>query len=411
MEYRPIPDDHRDAFGRLLRYAFRPQAGPPDEEDEEDRPEHPDIYHPRALYDVDSGAPDDDLDADDMVVVCAYYDFSLRVRGEFHRVGGVSAVASPPEIRRQGHVGRLLRELHEELREEGVALAALWPFKYSFYRRYGYATATEYAHAEIAPDELSAVVADPAGRFRRVDPDDWADLAAVYEAWGPDSLAMDRTEGYWRHRVLTGWQEDPYVYLWEDDDGEPRAYAVYRVQDGDDDGRTLQVWEFAHADDEGRRQLYRFLRDHDSQVETVTFAGPTETYLLETLEDPRAAELEFRPGPMVRVVDLEAAVADLSFPADAEGSVVLAVDDDHLPWNDGRFELSVAGGGGTCEPTDAEADVELDVGALSQLVAGFLSVDRLETYGDLTVVSETGAETLAAMFPPEEPAPFLREGF
>jgi predicted acetyltransferase len=413
MDYRPIPedDDHRDAFGRLLRYAFRPEAGPAgDDEDGEDRPDHPNNYYPRALYDVEPGTPDAELSADDLAVVCAYYDFRIRVRGEHRPVGGVSAVASPPERRRQGLVGRLLRELHGELRAEGIALAALWPFEYAFYRQFGYATASEGASIEVSPEELAAVVAEPSGRFRRAGLDDWAAFAAVYDAWADEPLAMNRTEGFWRERTLSGWREDPYAYLWEDDDGDPRAYLVYRIEEEGDD-RTLSAYELAHADDEARRQAYRFLRDHNSQVETVRLRSPPETYLLETLDDPRAAEVQLRPGPMFRVVDLEAAAADLAVPTDAERAVVLDVTDDHLPWNDGRFALSAVGGELSCEPTDADPGIELGIGALSQLVAGFLPAERLETYGDLTAHDRVGVETLATLFPPEEPTPYLREGF
>lgn len=409
MEYRPVPEAHRDAFDRLLRYAFRPEAGPGNDDDAGDDPsERPDSYHPRALYDVGPETPDEDLRAEDIAVVCAYYAFTLRIRGESHPVAGVSSVASPPESRRRGHVARLLDELHRELREGGVAFAALWPFEYGFYRRFGYATVSEHATVELPPEELSAVAADPAGRFRRVGPDDWADLEAVYREWADESLAMERTEGFWRHRVLTGWTEDPYAYVWEGDDGEPGAYLVYSIdEDGGD--RTLSAGEFAHADDAGRRQLYRFLRDHDSQVDAVSLRGPAETYLLETLADPRAAEVRYRPGPMFRLLDLPAAVDALGFPTGVEGSVVLDVTDDALSRNDGRFELAVEAGRGRCEPTDADPDVALGIGALSQLAAGFLSVDRLAAYGDLTVESPAGAETLAAAFPPTET--FLREGF
>ncbi|MFC7136624.1 GNAT family N-acetyltransferase [Halobaculum litoreum] len=50
--------------------------------------------------------------ADDLAVVCGYYDFSARIRGAFRDVAGVSAVASPPEYRRRGLVRDLLTDVH-----------------------------------------------------------------------------------------------------------------------------------------------------------------------------------------------------------------------------------------------------------------------------------------------------------
>lgn len=52
---------------------------------------------------------------------------------------GIAAVASAPRLRRRGHVALLLRHLADELRAGGVPLAILYPFKPSFYRRYGWA--------------------------------------------------------------------------------------------------------------------------------------------------------------------------------------------------------------------------------------------------------------------------------
>lgn len=417
MDYRPLPAEHYEAFRRMVQYAFGPERGP--ELDDED-PDRPDIFEIRALYDsqerrgrrsgTDDGSVADLPNEDDIAALCGYYGFTARVRSEWHPMGGVSAVASPPETRRQGHISELLGRLHEEFRDEGIYFAALWPFKYSFYRRFGYGMITKYAKTTLPPSELGDVAADPAGRFRRVDADEYESLVPAYEAWASEDLAVDRTEGWWRHRVFSGWRKDPYVTAWEDDDGSVRGYVVYTVDKDDGDGeKTMRVWEFAHDDDEAKGQLYRFCRDHDSQVDEIWIDGTVDTSLLETLSDPRAADLEVRPGPMFRIVDLEAAVAALDFPADIEGSVTLVVEDDACEWNDGVFELAVDADGAACRPTESDPDVRVEIGALSQLVAGFLPVETLERYGDLTVEHDEARQTLSAMFP--EADVFLREGF
>jgi len=50
---------------------------------------------------------------------------------------------------------------------------------------------------------------------------------------------------WWGRRVFEGWGDDPYVYRWEDDDGETRAYLAYAIEDGGEDGRELRVREAA----------------------------------------------------------------------------------------------------------------------------------------------------------------------
>ncbi|SHH52735.1 GNAT family N-acetyltransferase [Halobaculum gomorrense] len=413
MDYRRIPDAHEAAFDDRLVYAFSPERGP---NHEPEGPDRPGSFHPRGLYDAqESDAVDrGDLDAGDLTVVCGYHDFSARIRGGVRDVAGVSAVASPPEARRRGLVGDLLTRVHRELRDDGVAFAALWPFEYLFYRRLGYERICDYARIEIAPDALASACPDPAGSYERLDADDWPRLEEVYDRWANAAFRLDRSEDWWRLRVFHSWDTDPYVYGWTDGDrgDDLRGYVVYTVRGGDDtEGKTMAVSEFAHVDREARGHLLRFCRNHDSQVERLRFTGPADTRLFDDLDDPRAAETTVKPGPMARVVDAERALEAIEYPADVEESIALDVADDTCEWNDDGFRLSVADRKGTVERVvdGAAPDVSLDIGALSRLVVGSHGADGLVELGDIDVAGAEGRDALAAAFPPTDP--FLREGF
>ncbi|QZX99864.1 GNAT family N-acetyltransferase [Halobaculum rubrum] len=423
MRYRAIPDAHEDAFDDALVYAFSPERGPNHELSDLDQPAS---FHPRGLYEhadpegsdavdgTDPGVADGaDLDAADLAVVCGYYDFSARIRGDVRDLGGVATVASPPETRRSGLVRTLLGHVHRELRDDGVAFAALWPFKYSFYRQLGYERICDYARIVVSPDALTGACPDPAGSFERLGEDDWPRLDAVYDEWANDEFRLDRSEDWWRLRVVRSRDTDPYVYGWTDGDpgDDLRGYVVYTIRDGDDEGNTMAVSEFAYADRAARGHLLRFCRNHDSQIERVRFTGPSTTRLFDDLDDPRAAETEIRPGPMARVVDVEAALETISYPDAVETTLVFDVRDDTCDWNDGRVRLRVADGRGTVErvAADTDVDVSLDVGALSRLVVGSHGVERLVELDAVDVEREAVRTALADAFPPTEP--FLREGF
>jgi len=403
MQYRAVPDAHRTAYRTILQYAFDAESGPELDEEPRERPEN---FHPRGLYAVD--AADDEPSADDLRTVCGRIDFGVRLRGDRHPLGGVSAVASPPESRRQGHVATMLDELLAELREEGVYLSALWPFEHAFYRRFGWALAHQFVRTTIDPADLDSVAADPAGRFRRLNPDDWDAMADVLDAAATHPLGLERPESWWRCRTFRGWERDPYVYGWERD-GRLRGYVVYRV-DAEGGDETLSVSELTAADYAARTQLYRFLRDHDSQVDRVRFSEPVRADLLETLRDPRSAQIDLEPGAMVRLVDVRAALRSLAFPPEAELSLVLDVSDDRCPWNDRTVKLRVTDGRASCERTDDEPEAHLDVGALSQLVVGTRSAAKLRRHGELTAGVEV-VERLDAAFPEPEATPYLREFF
>lgn len=392
MDYRPVPGDSSD-LRRFLSYAFRPEAGPPDLDEEPPPPAT--VGEARGLY-----------DGDDLLTVCKHHWFTARVAGRTHALAGLSAVATPPEHRRQGLVRRLVEHALEEYRDRGNYLTTLWPFNHPFYAQFGWALANRYAIQTFDPGVLTGIDADSTGSVRPLDPDDHEALARVLDAAsGHRNLFIERTEEWWRKRVFEGWQRDPYVYGWEWE-GDLRGYLVYTIQEDGDD-RELRVDELAAVDRAARRQLFRFIADHDSQVASVRLYGPPDDLLFDTVEDPEAIDVSIKPGPMIRLVDVSAAIE--ARPAGGSGSITIEVTDHLADWNDGRFRIDLDDEGASCMAVDGEPDVACSIGALSQLYVGYRSAADLEETGNLTVYSNDARKRLCEAFP-ADPV-FLRERF
>jgi predicted acetyltransferase len=397
FDYRPTSDTDLNEFRRLMNYAFRPTEAFEPIESVDEIPDPATVADSRGLY-----------AGDELVSTVAHHWITLRIRGEWHDVAGVSAVSTPPKHRRNGYIRQLLLASLQEYRERGEDFAALWPFDYGFYRKFGWGTCSEGAVSTCSPDALAFVDRkEPDGAFVDLTADRWEELDRVHEACNDHALAMQRTEEWWRKRVFQGWKKDPYVAGWERD-GELRGYLVYTIEEGNDE-REMTVMDLAFLDHEAYIELVRFCRYHDSQVGEVSLYGPGDTILHDLADDPREVEIEIQPGGMFRVVDVESALSALSYPTGGSRSVVLDVTDDLAEWNDGRFRLAVEDGHSTCEPTTDAPDATVDIATLSQIVVGYLSVERAAWVGDLDIASESGRETLSALFPPE--TTFLREGF
>ena len=374
MDYREIePPDER--FVELVRYAFSPQQGPfdPDEFDPEDRPAP--VGGQRGLF-----------DGDDPAAVCNHYWFDVDVRGTSVSAPGLSAVASPPERRRGGNVRRLLEGSLDEYRERDDPLSLLWPFSAPFYGQYGWATTNRYVVHDVDPADLAFATdtdAADAVSFEQVDADDWRDLHAVDRETWTHTLALDRSEDFWRHRVLESWGTDPYAYVgYRDDD--PVAYVTYTVEDGDD-GRTLSASYFGAVDHDALLAVLAFCHAHDSQVSTVRLKTPVDFELEYVLDDPGAADTDLRAGPMARVVDAVDALEAVPVEPGVDTDVVLDVADPLVDWHDDPVRLSVTAGDATAaRAPDAVPEVELDVGALAQLLLGTRTATDLARTRDLT---------------------------
>lgn len=407
-EYRPLAEDD-EWFHRYVKYAFRPTGGPWSDEDAEELAENDRVSREnRGLFVPGEEAP---------VTVAGWHDFRTRIRGEYHRVGGVSAVATPPEHRRKRYVREMLSSMLAEFREEDVAVSALWPFKRSFYRRLGWDTCTRYVEVSAPPAQLRTAGADRSGTFRQFETEDWETLEPVLSAHTEGyGLHVDRTGDWWVNRALDSWMGTPYLYRWDDETGEPRAYLVYRVDEdesgevGGAEDRVLRVGELAWADPVAYRQLLRFLGDHDSQVGRVRFYLPdgVRPSLHDLVEDPSELTVETKVGPMVRLVDVAEALGRLSYPESVSEELVVGVSDPLVEDNDGSFALAVEGGRATCEPTAASPDAELDVRHLSQLAVGYRDATSLADAGQLDAPAEV-VDRLDTAFPTRPT--FLREGF
>ncbi|MEM4782634.1 MAG: GNAT family N-acetyltransferase [Halalkalicoccus sp.] len=375
MEYRPIPDDRSEEFHRFVSYAFSPESGP----ELDDPPES----YPGERYGL--------FDGDELLCVCRHYFLDARVRGEDRAVAGLSAVASPPEHRRRGHVARLLEATLADYRERGIDVSVLWPFEHAFYAKYGWARTNDYAHYETRPETLAPAAGPDRGEFRRVEADGWASLDSVHRAHGERAdLSLRRPETWWRRRIFERWTDGPYVYRW-DDDGEPRAYLAY-VVDSDADERTLRITDMAYREFAGFRQLLRFLANHGSQIDRVTFRAPPDCLLFGLVDAPHEVECTLHAGPMSRIIDVQRALAGLPAP---DGRLTIAVSDPLAPWNDRTVALSPAG----CEPTDEEPTVEVGIGTLSRLFVGARSVETLERVGECSIRDERARTALESLFP------------
>ena len=387
---RPLSAEHFADFREIIDYGFHPTAGPQDYDDEPER--IADRY----------GA----FDGEDLVSICAYYDHTATLRGEWVPLAGLAAIATPPEHRRQGYVSALIDDALERWRGE-YPLSALWPFDRSYYEQYGWATANTCVKFTCPPDQLAALRGAGEGQARPVSADEWRALQAVHEAQAEThTLALKRTsETWWRERVLhEGEDERPWAYAWERD-GELRGYVVYEFTDQsvpDHSNRQLEVSDMAAADDDAWRGLVGFLADHDSQVSEILFETDGGTDPLDIVTDPGKVECELKTGPMARVVDVADALETCPYPDDAAADLTLAVTDDTADWNDGTFRLSIRDDDVECTPADvADPDATLDVGTVSQLVVGYHDVAAARRVGGLSVADENVADALAALFPTE----------
>ena len=276
------------------------------------------------------------------------------------------------------------------MRDDGTPVSALYPFRPSFYARFGYVTLPQHRTAVFSPDGLAGLLrAELPGelRWRRI-ADGYADHRALTAATagraarlrGVPRLPGDRPAGR-----TTSWVVTAHV------DGELAGALAYRI---DDHLGELSADTLLHTGPVGRALLLSFLARHADQVDRIKLALlPGETpelwaddLLVETKADVRTLG---EHAPMARVLSLD------GLDGIAVGPVAITVDvvDDALLA--GRYHLDGTGGTLAVDRTDAPPAASLSAAGLSALVYGVLDPVEIALRGIGTIPLEA-AEALRA---------------
>lgn len=312
--------------------------------------------------------------------------------------GGMGSLSVPPEHRRRGSMERLLHSMVDELLEQKLGLCLLYPFKASFYQRYGWARAAERKIYSGSPDLLSHFRHHD-GAFSPVGPEHIAELNVVYTGalrgrFGP----VVRDEHWWREQVLSHFGKTVHAYLWRDTKGTPRSYVIYRVEKTNQGEMQMNCREAVALDPQARTQLFAFMRDHDSQVQQIRFPAPPDAPVQLLMRDELECTVE--PMFMLRILDVPLALEQIIYPADMSGRCTLAISDDWLARNRGVFELEISGGVGRCRrlSEDAPADLRCDIRTLARIYTRYARARTASAFGLLDVRSRPALFLLDQLF-------------
>jgi predicted acetyltransferase len=303
------------------------------------------------------------------------FPFELTVPGGRVRATGVTVVGVLPTHRRRGVLRSMMRAQLDDVRERGEPVACLWASEGTIYGRFGYGIASLGGEIELPRDHAAfAVPLERRGRVRLVDAQEAAQaLPPIYARVAAETPGMfARSRDWWEVRLLSdpesrrrgrSQMERALLEL----DGEPAAYALYRVSllfsYGSSTG-SLDVVEALGVSPQATAELWRFLLDVDWIERVKAYLLPIDHPLFLLLAEPHRMRFTVVDGLWVRLVDVGAALSARGYAGD--GAVVFDVRDDFCPWNAGRWRLE----NGTATRTDAEPELRLDVSVLGSAYLG-----------------------------------------
>ncbi len=170
-------------------------------------------------------------------------------------------------------------------------------------------------------------------------------------------------------------------------DGEAVGYVRYRTKlDWENEGPDgkVNVVELITANDAAHRALWHFVSTIDLFPNVSYWNAPADDLLPWILNDPRQLTHSFSDALWIRILDVPAALEARQY--DADGSVVLELDDPFLPQNSGTYRLTVSEGKASVETTSGAAEVSMGIDQLGTL---YLGTHRAEMQGRANRISGT----------------------
>jgi len=310
----------------------------------------------------------------------------VRFDGHLVSMGGVAGVATLPQYRRRGAIRVCMNAALAEMREKGDVFSVLYPFSRAYYRQFGYEDGASVSMWTIPFSALK--LPDAGGTIEMLMPgDDLAPVRELYAACAANWNLSFADANFLRPVEKANWLKDKrYLYLWRDENGVPGGFIMFTKVGEVMDCRP-EFGKFNHLlfrDARALTALLNFAKGFAADYESIRFIVPQGARIQSLISEGNDAECEALFNCMARLVNVPRAL-ELCRTSGA-GSVVISVADDILPENAGPWRVTFnPGGENLVEKVDAEPDISLPVGDLTQLLLGVCCADDLSMMPRATV--------------------------
>lgn len=341
------------------------------------------------------------FDGDELVGTLGAFSLDMTVPSGNLPTAGTTIVTVLPTHRRQGVLTAMMDAHFEEVVARREPLAALWAAEVPIYGRFGYGAAADDVAIEISSDRIEFPEVDQDVSVRMVDLEQaMALFPPIFDTVlqrRPGTFA--RSEDWWRHRRLRdpkdqrqGATAQRLAVAYRG--AEPVGYVQFRMKDEWSRGSvplgTVTIKEIMGADAGAEQALWSFIGNLDLMTTVKMQGRPFDDPLVWNLTDPRHLSRSISDSLWVRVMDVPVALSGRRYQAD--GSIVLRVDDPFRPALGGTFRLEIVGGIGLCEPTDLEPQLDLTASQLGAVYMGGRSITEMVTAGTVGADFSTAVE-------------------
>lgn len=304
---------------------------------------------------------------------CGAYRIGHFIGGRSVAASAVAAVAVASDQRGRGVASAMMTQLLRDSKQAGLPISSLFTAATALYRKSGYECAAESITYRVALRGLPRF--DEPLQARPMLDADMDAIRALYSRMASrGSMLVDRSDTFWA-RVRAPLGKPAHQFVVEDTNG-IAGWVTFTQKAAEG---LIELRDFWACSQSGLRRLWRLLADNSSIFKHAQWAGPGA--------DPRILVLEeadhlvgLKTQPMVRIVDVQAALTARGYSENVRGNVQFDIEDDLFADNAGRWTLSVEDGEAAVSP-GGSGDLRISIRGLAALYTGHLTPWQLADLG------------------------------
>ncbi|NLX70810.1 MAG: GNAT family N-acetyltransferase [Clostridiales bacterium] len=315
--------------------------------------------------------------------------YKIMIRNRQVDTSYLVGMSTWPQYRGRGDAAALIRQSLKIMHERQEWVSILLPFRYDFYRKYGWEICYEHLTYR-GNNELFTGPGRISGDIIPVSSDNIDILDKCYHEFMQDYNGyVIRREDDWK-RILGDLYVDHGTGYIVFDGAKATGYVLFTIAN-----RELRIRELIHNAPEAKDILLKVVASHYSQSDAIIWNAPADDITYVDMHDSRGLMYK-QTYVMGRIVDVRRALNGLKTQKDFE--LYLKVIDDVLPWNDGVFYLKSVNGMVEVTPSDGFPQSTVSINTLAQLLWGYIGPSQAKKHGKLECSDDKVMDILNEIF-------------
>ena len=293
--------------------------------------------------------------------------YKVNINGAELDASYIGAIVANPENRIPDTMNLLMADTLSFINSKSTPVVFTVPDNYKFFEKYGFSLCYEYNQYNITPCDLPSFgINGNIIRPKTINKEVIDMISPVYEKFTRKKNGYTlRSEDDWKlifddfYKNFNG-----KCVIYKNYRNEILGYMLYIIRDN-----KMGIYELAYSKREGYEGLIGFIKSHEEIVNQISLKMPSDDLLYLNLCDSRMA-ISKCPFAMARIIDVKTILQ--YFAQNAPENIRLQVVDRIIESNNRTFTFNQ----GDVLVIDDDSNVATDIGTLTQIVLGYLSVEE-----------------------------------